>query len=301
MNKYMTKKTLSIAITLVFFLLFIYYFLNEPSFINILKNTRLSFLLAIISFCFLRMIILSLLNIFLYRFINLELSFYESFRIVFINRAGNQLLPLKFGSGYKLHYFVNKLKTPISTYMSINTGHALINLVINSLILFFVVNIYSDIYSQEILNFINVFLISFVTFFLLIFFISLKVNNLKNNFLSKVQDGFKSLLIFNKNQLSFLITLICLAILNIFITFYIADLYVLNNSFWEATKFYTVGQFTGIVTLTPGNIGVSEVILITLQSLFIYKTSEILVISLVGRIADFLLLLFLNFFIKKAD
>ena len=89
--------------------------------------------------------------------------------------------------------------------------------------------------------------------------------------------------------------------MNIFITFYIADLYVLNNSFWEATKFYTVGQFTGIVTLTPGNIGVSEVILITLQSLFIYKTSEILVISLVGRIADFLLLLFLNFFIKKAD
>ena len=74
-----------------------------------------------------------------------------------------------------------------------------------------------------------------------------------------------------------------------------------NNSITEAIKLYAVGQFSGLVSITPGNIGVSELILISLQDLYIYKTSEILAISLVGRITDYLLIIFLNFFIKKSD
>ena len=301
MNKNNSKKIVSIVSTLIFFVLFIFYFLSDPTFFEIIKTTNLSFLIVVLFFCFLRMIILSYLNMFLYRFINIELEFKECFRIVFINRAGNQLLPLKFGSGYKLHYFVNKLKTPISTYMSINTGQVLISLFINTLILFFVVNILSNTYSQELLNLVNTFLILLILIFLSTSWISLKITNVNNKLLKQIQDGFKSLFVLNKNQIFFSTSLILLTLLNIFITFFIADLYVFDNSFSEAAKYYTVGQFSGIINLTPGNIRVSEVFLISLQSLFVYKTSEILVISIIGRVTDFLLLLVLNFFVKKTN
>jgi len=42
-------------------------------------------------------------------------------------------------------------------------------------------------------------------------------------------------------------------------------------------------------------------ILISLQKLYVYKTSEILAISLVGRVADYIVLVLLNFFVKKTD
>ena len=41
--------------------------------------------------------------------------------------------------------------------------------------------------------------------------------------------------------------------------------------------------------------------LIYLQDLYIFKTSEILAISLVGRTTELLLLIILNFFVKKDD
>ena len=69
----------------------------------------------------------------------------------------------------------------------------------------------------------------------------------------------------------------------------------------EAIKLYSVGQFTGVISITPGNIGITELILISLQKLYVYKTSEILAISLVGRVADYILLVLLNFFVKKTD
>ena len=92
-----------------------------------------------------------------------------------------------------------------------------------------------------------------------------------------------------------------LTLLNIYIAFYIANMYVENNSLSEAIKLYSVGQFTGVISITPGNIGITELILISLQKLYVYKTSEILAISLVGRVADYSLLVLLNFFVKKTD
>lgn len=83
--------------------------------------------------------------------------------------------------------------------------------------------------------------------------------------------------------------------------FYIADMYVLNNSIYEAAKLYSVGVMSSLVQITPGNIGISEITLISLQDLYVFNTSEILAISIVGRATEYLLLLILNFFIKKDD
>ena len=83
--------------------------------------------------------------------------------------------------------------------------------------------------------------------------------------------------------------------------FYISDMYVLNSSIYEASKLYSAWVLSTLVQITPGNIGVSEAVLIYLQDLYIFKTSEILAISLVGRTTELLLLIILNFFVKKDD
>ena len=304
MNK-KNMKYLSYLITFVFLVFFINYFINEPDFTNILKTTKTSSLLFIIFLCLLRMILISYINIYLYRLIDIKIKIKESFKIVFMNRAGNQLMPLKLGSGYKLHYFVNKLKTPLTTYMSINTGQSLINLFLNSIILLSVINIFSSFYTSQTLTLINLFLLTFIIAFLLLIYISFylhKNNKLKESgILFRINYGIKSLFTINKNQISFLGFTLLLTLLNIYIAFYIANMYVDNNSLSEAMKLYSVGQFTGLISITPGNIGITELILISLQKLYIYKTSEILAISLVGRVTDYLLLVLLNFFVKKTE
>ena len=299
------KKYSSYLITFTLLVFFINYFINEPDFTNILKTTKTSSLVFIIFLCLLRIFVISYLNIYLYRLIEIKIKFKESFKIVFMNRAGNQLMPFKLGSGYKLHYFVNKLKTPLSTYMSINTGQSLINLFLNSIILLSVVNIFSSFYTSQTLTLINLFLLTFIIAFLLLIYISFylhKNNKLKESgILFRINYGIKSLFTINKNQISFLGFTLLLTLLNIYIAFYIANMYVDNNSLSEAMKLYSVGQFTGLISITPGNIGITELILISLQKLYIYKTSEILAISLVGRVTDYLLLVLLNFFVKKTE
>lgn len=299
------KRYLSYLITFVFLVFFINYFINEPNFTNILKTTKTSSLLFIIFLCLLRMIVISYLNIYLYRLIDIKIQFKETFKIVFMNRAGNQLMPFKLGSGYKLHYFVNKLKTPLPTYMSINTGQSLINLFLNSIILLLVVNIFSNFYTKQTLTLINLFILTFIIAFLLLIYLSFylhKNNKLKESgILFRINYGIRALFTINKNQISFLGFTFLLTFLNIYIAFYIANMYVDNNSLSEAIKLYSVGQFTGLISITPGNIGITELILISLQKLYIYKTTEILAISLVGRVTDYLLLVLLNFFVKKTE
>lgn len=304
----MNKKNntyLSYSITTVIFLFFINYLRTEPNFLEILSSTKLTYLALIIFLSFIRMVILSYLNIYLYKLININMRFKESFKVVFFNRAGNQIMPLKLGSGYKLHYFVNKLKAPLSTYLSINTGQSLINLLFNSVILLIAVNAYSSFYEREVLKLINLFIGIFILMFVAVIIITFYIDRSRNisdqSILYRVNLGMKSLFVFNKNQILFLLSTLLLTVVNIIIAFVIADMYVLNNSISEAIKLYAVGQFSGLVSITPGNIGVSELILISLQDLYIYKTSEILAISLVGRITDYLLIIFLNFFIKKTD
>ena len=299
------KRYSSYLITFTLLVFFINYFINEPDFTNILKTTKTSSLVFIIFLCLLRIFVISYLNIYLYRLIEIKIKFKESFKIVFMNRAGNQLMPFKLGSGYKLHYFVNKLKTPLSTYMSINTGQSLINLFLNSIILLSVVNIFSSFYTNNTLTLINLFLLTFIIAFLLLIYISFylhKNNKIKEGgILFRINYGIKSLFTINKNQISFLGLTFLLTLLNIYIAFYIANMYVENNSLSEAIKLYSVGQFTGVISITPGNIGITELILISLQKLYVYKTSEILAISLVGRVADYIVLVLLNFFVKKTD
>ena len=59
-----------------------------------------------------------------------------------------------------------------------------------------------------------------------------------------------------------------LTLLNIYIAFYIANMYVDNNSLSEAIKLF-VGQFTGLISITPGNIGITELILIFTKIIYL--------------------------------
>ena len=59
--------------------------------LNTLKTTKTSSLLFIIFSSF-KNDVISYLNIYLYRLIDIKIQFKETFKIVFMNRAGNQLM-----------------------------------------------------------------------------------------------------------------------------------------------------------------------------------------------------------------
>lgn len=304
----MIKKYSGITITVIFLCMFVYYLITEPKFLEILSTTDSSIIFTILSLSFFRISLVSIQNIYLFRILNINLKFKEAFKIVYINKAGNQLLPLKLGSGYKAHYFINKLDVPISKYLYLNAGQFAVSLIITFIIFLISINYSSNIYSEFLLSLINsslffflIFLI-FLIFSFIIFIYYYKKNKFqKESIFFKIYSGLKILFIPNRNQFLFLITTILIILLNIYMLFYIADMYVLNNSIYEAAKLYSVGVMSSLVQITPGNIGISEITLISLQDLYVFNTSEILAISIVGRATEYLLLLILNFFIKKDD
>jgi uncharacterized membrane protein YbhN (UPF0104 family) len=301
----MIKKYFGIIVTTVFLFLFVYYLIEEPKFLEILSTTKPSIIFAILSLSFIRICLISVQNIFLFRILNINLTFKEAFKIVYINRAGNQLLPLKLGSGYKAHYFIKKLNVPTIQYLYLNAGQFAVSLIVTFIIFFISVNLSSNFYSENFLNLINI-LLSFLVFlgiftYVLIFYLNTKNKLDEKSIYYKIYSGLKILITANRNQFLFLITTISIILLNIYMLFYISDMYVLNSSIYEASKLYSAGVLSTLVQITPGNIGVSEAVLIYLQDLYIFKTSEILAISLVGRTTELLLLIILNFFVKKDD
>jgi len=302
---FMIKKYSGITITVFFLLLFAYYLITEPQFLEILSTTDPSIIITILLLSLFRICLVTIQNIYLFRIININLKFKETFKVVYINRAGNQLLPLKLGSGYKAHYFINKLNVPMFKYLYLTTGQHAVSLIITFIIFLISVNLSSNIYSEYLLGLINSSLFLFLIFLIFSFFIFYYFYkkdrfNEKSIFI-KIYSGLKILFTPNINQFLLLITTTLIILLNIYILFYIADMYVLNNSIYETAKFYSVGIMSSLVQVTPGNIGISEIALISLQDLYVFNTSEILAISIVGRGTEYLLLLILNFFIKKGD
>ena len=298
----MIKKYSGITITVFFLLLFAYYLITEPQFLEILSTTDTSILTTILLLSLFRICLVTIQNIYLFRIININLKFKETFRIVYINRAGNQLLPLKLGSGYKAHYFINKLNVPMFKYLYLTTGQQAVSLIITFIIFLISVNLSSNIYSEYLLGLINSSLFLFLIFSFFIFFYFYKKDRFnEKSIFNKIYSGLKILFTPNINQFLLLITTTLIILLNIYILFYIADMYVLNNSIYETAKFYSVGIMSSLVQVTPGNIGISEIALISLQDLYVFNTSEILAISIVGRGTEYLLLLILNFFVKKGD
>lgn len=301
----MIKKYSGITITVFFLLMFLYYLISEPKFLEILYSTDSLIIFTILSLSFFRISLTSIQNIYLFRILNINLTFKKALKIVYINKAGNQLLPLKLGSGYKAHYFINKLNVPMTKYIYINAGVFVVGLIITFIIFLISINYSFNVYTELLLNLINpslFFLISFIIFSFIIFIFNNKKNKFKkSSILFKINSGLKIIFTPNRNQFLFLITTLLIILLNIYMVFYIADMYVLNNSIFEAAKFYSVGTISSLVQITPGNIGISEITLIYLKDLYVYNTSEILAISIVGRAVEYLLLLILNFFIKKVD
>ena len=77
----MIKKYFGIIVTTVFLFLFVYYLIEEPKFLEILSTTKPSIIFAILSLSFFRICLISVQNIFLFRILNINLTFKEAFKI----------------------------------------------------------------------------------------------------------------------------------------------------------------------------------------------------------------------------
>ena len=77
---FMIKKYSGITITVFFLLLFAYYLITEPQFLEILSTTDTSILTTILLLSLFRICLVTIQNIYLFRIININLKFKETFR-----------------------------------------------------------------------------------------------------------------------------------------------------------------------------------------------------------------------------
>ena len=72
----------------------------------------------------------------------------------------------------------------------------------------------------------------------------------------------------------------------------------LNNMFVESIYFNLITTLSSVVTLTPGNIGILELIHIILKDLYSLNSGQVVFVSIVSRIVSLISLLMLNVFSK---
>ncbi len=295
------KKIINIAV-LIAFLFFLFVFFNENrTYLDIFQKIKFSFILIFLLLNLLSYTIKSFINIYIFRSINITLSFIEAFNLSYKNTVGNLLGPLKAGSGYKLHYMYKNYDVSPTMFISTNTAYAAISILINLLILLLIIIFKIDQNQFSSAQIILFLLITFGIFILSIKILIRNIDNLKINFLKNFAKGFVSLFTNKALFLKIIIITLIFTFLDISILFFIFSMYEFNIDFISAALYTTFGSFASLVKITPGNIGVYELIMISTSALHGIETGEILSSSIFSRAIGYLtiILIFLYNFVKS--
>ena len=291
------KKIVNNLITLsIIVFIFLYLFNNREILEEV--NYNWLFILGILFFSIARYLISSLIDIKLFENVNVNLKFYESLKLTIINTLGNIAAPMKVGSGLKVSYLKTKHGLSIYKYFVVNTHYAIFHLFTSMVILLFVILANEEKYQYEML-------ISITTLFLITISLFLVIKNFDfNKYKNKINKyifDLISVLNFNvvsKNifQIIFYSMLhLLFGIINLYLIFRLIGL---NNMFVESIYFNLITTLSSVVTLTPGNIGILELIHIILKDLYSLNSGQVVFVSIVSRIVSLISLLMLNVFSK---
>lgn len=297
----MINAKLKTTLSFIFFAIFIYFFylyLNENSdIINLLKEIPLISVLIFFILNLFSYTIKALLNIYLFKSLEIDLSFKEAFYLVYMNTLGNLLGPLKAGSAYKLQYFYKKYKLQVSKFISLNTSYAILSIFLNFLLIILILPL-TGIESSLISVFNSGVLILLTTFiFFLLFKITISSEQYFNStMLKNFTTGFNSLLTYKNNFVKLgLITLIQI-IFSTYCIYYSFEIFAFDISFLNSLFYTAIGSFSGVVKITPGNIGFYEVLMIWSQNLHGVITSQIIISSVFIRLVSYLSLFALSIY-----
>ncbi len=290
MKDFLTNKIK--IINLIIFLSFIFYYISsERQYFYLIRDISL-FLAFVILVLFLGKYILNVyLNILLFKNININLNFNEAFKILYFNRVGNSFGFLKIGSGYKLNYLINVKKSNLKDYLGITTLYGLLEYIFNFFIFFLTYSIFGlEKYKIE--------LFLFTSFILLLILFYKRINNFLYNF---INEKFEIDLKFNFINFPSLVLITFLnTLINIIIILLIVISVGIDKPIVDVIFYQFSSLLSSIIQITPGNIGFSEVFIYLFNNIHSFTFSEILLISILFRIFNFIFLSFIGIIYKKS-
>ena len=276
---------------------FVYYFYQNRNLIST-DDFNFVFIIPIIIFSIGRYFINALIDIKLLQNFDVSLSFSESLNLTVLNTFGNLIAPLKVGSGIKIAYLKSKHKLSIYKYLIINTQYSFLYLALSGFLLFFVIFIYEEEYENQA----GILLFIFSTLIILFFIFVRRFNfeNKKDKY-NKYFYDFISMFNFTTIRLN-IKNIILFSLLHLFFGFMIIFLIFLflkfDNKFLESLYFNLITNLSSIVTLTPGNIGLLEIVHILFKELYTLTTFQVIIVSVASRVSSLTSLLMLNIYLR---
>jgi uncharacterized membrane protein YbhN (UPF0104 family) len=279
--KLIKNKYLNLLVSIFGFIMFLYLFTTNVDY-GLFRNIAIKpvSIFLVFSLFNIRLFLRAILQINLLKSLDIKLTFNESLKITALTRFGNTFSFFKLGSGYKIHYYLKHLKINLKDNVFLNLlqlsieSYQNINLILLSAILIF---------DKDKLpsNFLEILLIANLS---IIFF----------SYFSKIFFR-KSLLFNNFNNLNiiFLIKIFFItglvSFVNIFLSFIIFGIFDNSISLIQVNMFYNLGNLINIISITPGNIGIFEFLIINLESFHSILPEIILLTSVFSRLFDYII------------
>ena len=284
------KVIFSFSILSIFIYYFITYVQENNEIITSFRDISLFMIIIFIAFNLVSYVIRTLINIFLFKSMKINLKFFEAFYLVYMNTLGNLLGPLKAGSGYKLHYLYKNYDLKISQYVSLNTAYAIMSIFLNFFIVAMLLPLNDNGFQTSyILSSLLVLIVGLI--FLIVFKLSKRLEDkTKYQTLNNFVIGFNSLVQDKKNFgiLLFLgLIQILYSVILIFLCFYFFNFEI---DLLSLIFYVGIGSLSGIFKFTPGNIGTYEIIMIFTQGFHNVDTLSIITTSVFLRLISYLTL-----------
>ena len=291
------KKIINNLITASMVIFFVYYFYQNRNLIST-DDFNFVFIIPIIIFSIGRYLINALIDIKLLQNFDVSLSFSESLNLTVLNTFGNLIAPLKVGSGIKIAYLKSKHKLSIYKYLIINTQYSFLYLTLSGFLLFSVIFIYEEEYENQAGILLFIFSALIILFF--IFVRRFNFENKKDKYNKYFFDfismfNFTTIRLNIKNIILFSLLHLFFGFMNIFLIFLFLKF---DNKFLESLYFNLITNLSSIVTLTPGNIGLLEIIHILFKELYTLTTFQVIVVSVASRVSSLTSLLMLNIYLR---
>tara|TARA_B100000242_G_scaffold216040_1_gene157674 strand:+ start:5369 stop:6274 length:906 start_codon:yes stop_codon:yes gene_type:complete len=291
------KKIINNLITTSMIIFFVYYFYQNRNLIST-DDFNFVFIIPIIIFSIGRYFINALIDIKLLQNFDVSLSFSESLNLTVLNTFGNLIAPLKVGSGIKIAYLKSKHKLSIYKYLIINTQYSFLYLALSGFLLFFVIFIYEEEYENQAGILLFIFSALIILFF--IFVRRFNFENKKDKYNKYFYDfismfNFTTIRLNIKNIILFSLLHLFFGFMNIFLIFLFLKF---DNKFLESLYFNLITNLSSIVTLTPGNIGLLEIVHILFKELYTLTTFQVIIVSVASRVSSLTSLLMLNIYLR---
>jgi uncharacterized protein (TIRG00374 family) len=233
---------------------------------------------------------------------NLKLKLKEWFGLSIVNSFYNIFLPFSSGIFIRGVYLKKKYSFDFSKYSGLMGISLLLNLIIGALLALVLAMSVSHSVDLDIIKLISFGLVGLIVFLLLLYFLSKKLATIDfkisfiNTFLASIESGI-NLLLENKSLiLPLILSQLAMNVLlgiRLFLCFYFLDLEV---SFLSVILVQALTMFTTIINITPGNIGLREGVIGSLQVLLGVSFEESVLAATLDRVFSTITVLLLGLF-----